>query len=1673
MYNLESNIMTKKRCQLNLISFIIILIIPLILNQSLGIRAKYPHSLLMHNGNLFIANIEGMFICDINLSQSYKSISYRNKTVNSENIGVISQKTLIVQFPETNGNIICLVENTLYFFDSDGNYLFMYFIPDIQSDNDNKILYNLLTYKKEGDYSHFIIAYILYSKLYILQYKSSNSENILIYNGNFKPFYFDFPSIQIQQNGLGCQIMNSQEKGKVLTCCFQTINGKFIIVQSLQIENKYEIIKEDLYSKVGCEQTFVVNSVVSEDEKNLLTCYHDMESHGFCFVFNIDSNEIIRNIPVIEQVTKSYNKMKLFYFKETKEIIFASSNNENHFTIVKMKDDSNFTIINHDSYSSPNFISDFSNSYFNCFDIIYDSNENKYALISDVKSREDSLDSDTNKYLIDTDFDNDFHAESDQPSPFQEESPPTTPYEIEYENKYFLQVIQQYTTPITVNEKNGIIIDFLNENNPIIRTKENKTINSSYYAINFENMPEGELRYIINGDITEVNKDERKFGEFKIKYIPPEGFSKTDQFTFRVYLRNYSIASYQVIYHINICKENCSCVEDKASCYVCAKGYSFYKDKSQCYADSDLVSTYKDKDGISQDCYSQCKTCSGAYVNDKYMHCTSCYSENGNILIGANCKTNPCNNLYYITESKIICVGGNNCPEDYPLYDKKTKECKEYDGNYTELKIENDINDSTFEPEKYFSSNIEKTKIDKTENIFQSNEIQTNIISDKAKESQTLIKTDKLDEVKTYSFIDKESNIKSDAQSYISDISMKSIQIEQTDKYYSPSTNISSEKIVYETNKMTEEEIKDNSTSINIFDFEREIIEIILDLISKNKNSTIIKEYLKQLKDANDTYTILSNMIKNGEINISSGDEDIIIKADNCTFEITTSENQKNKNHNSENSIIDLGECEKIIKRNISYEDDPTPLIILKIDIKKEEYKSTGVEYDVYNPYTKEKINLNICSSTQITIIAPISLSSDELDLYDSLNENGYNLFDANDSFYQDICTPYTSLNGTDIIIIDRKIYYYNEDIALCEKTCNYNKVNSQDRKVVCQCSVKNGVDLYSDNFDIDKLMEGFYKVEDYTNYQVLYCYNLVFSSRVKKNICFYIILVLLVLFLSSMIVNLNFAMKKIDQIIFKIFQDKFMFAFMQKIILNGRKRRNALKTRINNPSNQNGEIKKLSWIEKLKLRKMEKNENDNNINNEDKDNNHIDDINAINIFNLKRTKKKKNRKNKSLRMSSKLSTSNKFKNMIGTVDSPENQINLPVRKHDKLHLKKHNTNDINDLGNTNNNLSKSPKKNNKLKKKKPLRKSFNSFYKHNQNNINISIINNVIKPNSNPPLKKKRSKKSFITLSQSKEIETLEKMNIFKSPIKKLKRKTSKAKSMGKFNDSPIISVSLGYLHNKNRKDEASKLELLKKHGTIIGEKVLIDKNKNAFENKPKEEKKVNGNSKYIDEELNRMNYQEALLYDNRSYWQYYISLLKKKHMILLTFASINDYNVFLLKFSLFVLSIAIYFALNTLFFRDSTMRQIFADRGKYNFLYQIPQVIYSTLISSLMAFILKKLSLSQNEVIAIKREPNKKKADNLANSSKKWMKTKFYIFFFIGLFILLFCWYYLTAFSCVYPNTQLHLLKDTLISFGISLSYPFVINLIPGLFRIPALRSEKKDKEKLYKVSKIIALL
>ena len=62
---------------------------------------------------------------------------------------------------------------------------------------------------------------------------------------------------------------------------------------------------------------------------------------------------------------------------------------------------------------------------------------------------------------------------------------------------------------------------------------------------------------------------------------------------------------------------------------------------------------------------------------------------------------------------------------------------------------------------------------------------------------------------------------------------------------------------------------------------------------------------------------------------------------------------------------------------------------------------------------------------------------------------------------------------------------------------------------------------------------------------------------------------------------------------------------------------------------------------------------------------------------------------------------------------------------------------------------------------------------------------------------------------------------------------------------------------------------------------------------------------------------------------------------------------------------------------------------------------------------------------------------------------------------------------FCAIYVNTQIHLIKETILSYLLSLIEPFVVYLIPGLFRIPALSKQNQNRYFLYKFSKIIQLI
>ena len=327
------------------------------------------------------------------------------------------------------------------------------------------------------------------------------------------------------------------------------------------------------------------------------------------------------------------------------------------------------------------------------------------------------------------------------------------------------------------------------------------------------------------------------------------------------------------------------------------------------------------------------------------------------------------------------------------------------------------------------------------------------------------------------------------------------------------------------------------------------------------------------------------------------------------------------------------------------------------------------------------------------------------------------------------------------------------------------------------------------------------------------------------------------------------------------------------------------------------------------------------------------------------------------------------------------------------------------------------------------------------------------LKTYNQPPKKIKKnvkfSKENSRNYKKNKTFSKLSKSTNDLNPMKSEEIKKSKNKKK-KMND---------VIEQNSNKDYTSKKTF--NHDEKINKKDILEMINNDTTKK-----------NFTDTELNHLEYELAIIFDKRTFFLYYWCILKKKQLLIFTFLPMDDFNLIYVKIALFIVSFGLYITINGFFFSDDTMHKLYEDNGEFDIIYQIPQIFYSSIVSSIANILLKKLSLSENNILEFKKE-TETKIKKKSKKTEKCLKVKLIIFFIISLILMSFFWYFISCFCAVYRNTQIILLKDTLISFGVSMLYPFILSLIPGLFRIPALRAKNKNYECLYKISNLIYLV
>ena len=537
------------------------------------------------------------------------------------------------------------------------------------------------------------------------------------------------------------------------------------------------------------------------------------------------------------------------------------------------------------------------------------------------------------------------------------------------------------------------------------------------------------------------------------------------------------------------------------------------------------------------------------------------------------------------------------------------------------------------------------------------------------------------------------------------------------------------------------------------------------------------------------------------------------------------------------------------------------------------------------------------------------------LELYEDLQKSGYDLFDINDPFYNDLCSPYKSKDGTDVLLSDRKNDYYNNSYTTCQSNCQYSSFDSEYQFLKCECKViVEDIDINDFDKFSKKVYKNFYDILKNSNYKTMKCYKLVFNyDYFKKNIGNFVVLAFFLGYLIFFIIYIFKGISPLQEEINDFIYNKFKDVNIEKI----------------------GNIENIKTSSKNILGKKS-------------------------ILKKNKEEKKKN------------------------VEFPPRKVKIKAS-----------------MTESNLSLNKKRKKNrsSKFKKMKEINNTNSSYY----HRARLIDKDKTVT----------ETKKSFVE---------------------------SRPKSKNK----------------KNQKQKNNKVK--------INTESMSKTNMNLKSQSKSKVTNTNDNNEKLDDlDLNYLPYEKAVDLDKRTFAQIYWSRLKSKHLFIYTFLSFNDHNLIYIKISRFLFLVVTSMAMNVIFFFDSSMHKIYLDYGKYNFIKQIPQIIYSSIVSLIIEILIGILSFTEKNIYEIRQmevlEPGK------VDKSIKNIKIRLIIYFIITFLFFLFYWYMISSFCAVYSNTQIIYIKDFATSFCLGLLYPFLIQLFVAFLRIYTVRDVNKSRSFLYK--------
>ena len=366
-------------------------------------------------------------------------------------------------------------------------------------------------------------------------------------------------------------------------------------------------------------------------------------------------------------------------------------------------------------------------------------------------------------------------------------------------------------------------------------------------------------------------------------------------------------------------------------------------------------------------------------------------------------------------------------------------------------------------------------------------------------------------------------------------------------------------------------------------------------------------------------------------------------------------------------------------------------------------------------------------------------------------------------------------------------------------------------------------------------------------------------------------------------------------------------------------------------------------------------------------------------------------------------------------------------------------------------------------------------------------------------PIKKPKSKKKLFESNHKKKLDhsknDISEKIIFKDhsfkkiiDLNKGKKNKNKKKTVGGSKSLKNIFLKGNNKKDNNKKDKNNKSITY----TILNQNYFIILGNKKQLNEGDMKRNNNISSKYyslihIDANnsskkslksniiLDNYNFKMAIKNDRRSFWRiFYICLLAKENIMNIIFFK-TPLDLLPLRFCLFIFNYSCDLALNTIFYTNESISDKYHYEGNSLFLFllvnNIVQIIISSLVSMLLINSFQHMIDSRSSFEDVfKEEENKLRKDKDYKVNKKRkiniilqirhiclkLKNKIIIFFILEFLIMIFFFYFVTAFCDVYKKTQICWIYDFFTSFLFSFFTEIFYAWILAIFYCLSIRYE-----------------